>query len=128
VVITFTKWVLATPSGAMAGFINGDPDAQDFVGHLFTSTASFNGHVRRLEAMYEVVDEGRTFSAMLRGGQSAAGYGLLDGVILDGWRVGAAVHAEFQLMTKAEGGCAGTPDEVSSCFEGFIVVQPEKKR
>jgi hypothetical protein len=128
VVITFTKWALPSPSGAMAGFVGGDPANVAFVGHLFAGNFSFNGHVGRVEAMYEVIDGDRSFSAMLRGGQNAAGAALLDGFILDGWRIGAPVHAEFQRMLSADGGCAGAPDNVTLCWEGFIVVRPAPKR
>jgi hypothetical protein len=35
--------------------------------------ASLNGHVAGLEAMYEVVDGDRSFTALIRGGSNAAG-------------------------------------------------------
>ena len=119
---TFTKWgIVTTPAGGMAGFVNGDP-AVLFVGHLFTSGASFNNHLRRIEAMYEVLDGDRTFTAMMRGAQNFGGFAILDGVILDGWRIGAPVHVEFQARTPADGGCVGAPPTVTLCWEGTIHV------
>jgi hypothetical protein len=71
--------------------------------------------------MYEVVDGDRSFTALIRGGQNAAGAGLLDGVILTGWRTGARVHVEFQKHLASEGGCVGAPFN-TTCFEGIIHV------
>ena len=44
-----------------------------FVGEVLWRQASLNGHVTGLEAMYEVVDGDRSFTALIRGGQNAAG-------------------------------------------------------
>jgi hypothetical protein len=71
--------------------------------------------------MYEVVDGDRSFTALIRGGTNAAGAGLLDGVILAGWRSGAPVHVEFQRFLPSEGGCVGAPLG-KTCFEGIIQV------
>jgi hypothetical protein len=117
--ITFTKWITTSP--AMAGFVGGDVSGV-FVGHIFHRDVSPNGHVVRLEAMYEVQDGDRTFAALIRGGSNPAGLGLLDGFILDGWRTGAPVHVEFQRTSTADGGCVGAPDTVTVCLEGTIHV------
>ena len=118
--ITFTKWIL--PANVMAGFVEGDA-AVPFVGFLFASNAATNGSkVRRLEAMYEVVAGDHSFAAMMRGAQNVAGLGILDGIIIDGWRIGAPVHAEFQARTPADGGCVGAPATVTLCFEGTIHI------
>ena len=120
---TFTKWGIVTvPGGGMSGFINGDPTVPSFIGHLFTSGPSFNFHLRRIEAMYEVVDGDRSFVAMMRGAQNASSFAILDGVILDGWRIGAPVHVEFVARTPAAGGCVGAPATVTLCWEGTIHV------
>ena len=110
--ITFTKWITTFP--AMAGFAGGDVSGV-FVGHVFHRNVSPDGHVVRLEAMYEVQDGDRTFAALIRGGSNPAGLGLLDGFILDGWRTGAPVHVEFQQTNPANGGCVGAPDPLSPC-------------
>ena len=56
------------------------------------------------------------FTALIRGGTNAAtGASLLDGVVLAGWRTGAAVHVEFETLP----GCSPTG---GTCFEGTIHV------
>jgi hypothetical protein len=117
VAITFTKWI--TVGTDMAGFTGGDVPGV-FVGEVLQRQVSHNGHVGRLEAMYEVqANEGdRSFTALIRGGSSLiTGVGLLDGRILAGWRTGTQVHVEFQAMTN----CAGAPP--GACFQGTIFVE-----
>ena len=96
--ITFTKWITTSP--AMAGFVGGDVSAL-FVGHIFHRDVSPNGHVVRLEAMYEVQDGDRTFAALIRGGSNPAGLGLLDGFILDGWVESISFRNSVVTITKA---------------------------
>ena len=106
--------------GLFEGFSgNGLPGS--FVAEVLWRQVSVNGHVTGLEAMYEVVDGDRSFTALIRGGTNAAGAGLLDGVILAGWRTGARVHVEFQRHLASEGGCVGAPLG-KTCFEGIIQV------
>ena len=89
--ITFTKWVVTPPPppapqppfGLLEGFA-GDGLVGSFVGEVLWRQASLNGHVVGLEAMYEVVDGDRSFTALIRGGQNAAGAARFDGVILAG--------------------------------------------
>ena len=71
--------------------------------------------------MYEVVDGDRSFTAVIRGGSNPTGLGLLDGVILAGWRTGAGVQVVFQRHLASEGGCVGAPPG-KTCFEGTIYV------
>ena len=57
------------------------------------------------------------------GGSTAAGLGLLEGVIMDGWRIGARVRVRFQKTTD----CGGA---ASTCFKGTIRIlrdDPEDK-
>ena len=87
--IAFTKWVTTSPP--WQGSPNGDANVA-FVGHIFERLVSADGHLVRLEAMYEVQDGDRSFTALLTGASSATGLGLLDGVILKRlahWRQGA---------------------------------------
>ena len=94
-----------------------------FVAEVLWRQLSLNGHVNGLEAVYEVVDGDRSFTALIRGGSNAAGLGLLDGVILAGWRTGARVQVVFQRHTAVAGmpSCAGAPVN-KTCFEGTIHV------
>jgi len=125
--ISFTKWGVPPPAvpptpffGLFEGFA-GDGLQGSFVAEVLWRQVSVNGHVNGLEAMYEVVDGDRSFTALIRGGTNATGAGLLDGVILAGWRTGARVHVEFQRHLASEGGCVGAPFG-KTCFEGIIHV------
>ena len=125
--ITFTKWAAPAPAlpptpffGLLTGFAGAGP-LGSFNGEVLWRQVSVNGHVVGLEAMYEVVDGDRSFTALIRGGQNAAGAAQLDGVILAGWRTGARVHVVFQRHLGSEGGCVGAPFG-KTCFEGTIHV------
>ena len=127
VAISFTKWGAPPPAvpptpffGLFEGF-SGDGLLGSFVAEVLWRQVSVNGHVTGLEAMYEVVDGDRSFTALIRGGSNAAGAALLEGVILAGWRTGAQVHVEFQRHLASEGGCVGAPFG-KTCFEGIIHV------
>jgi hypothetical protein len=129
VTITFTKWLAPPPAvpptpffGLFEGFSNDGP-LGSFVAEVLWRQRSVNGHVTGLEAMYEVVDGDRSFSALIRGGSNAAGDALLEGVILDGWRAGARVQVEFQTYPAIVGtsSCEGAPEN-TRCFVGIIHV------
>ena len=107
--ISFTKWggtappppAPQPPFGLLEGFAGGGP-VGSFVGEVLWRQASLNGHVIGLTAMYEVVDGDRSFTALIRGGSNAAGAGLLEGVILAGWRTGARVQVAFVSQGRAQ--------------------------
>ena len=69
------------------------------------------------------MDGDRSFSALIRGGQNAAGAAVLEGVILAGWRTGAPVRVEFQryLAIPGTSSCDGAPLN-KNCFVGTIHV------
>ena len=125
--ITFTKWGAPPPAapptpffGLFEGFADDGP-LGSFGAEVLWRQASVNGHVAGLEAMYEVFDGDRSFTALIRGGSNPAGLGLLDGVIMAGWRTGAPVHVRFQRYLPSEGGCERAPVG-KNCFEGVIYV------
>ena len=126
--ITFTKWTATPPAapptpffGLLTGFA-GDGVLGSFNGEVLWRQASVNGHVVGLQAMYEVVDGDRSFTALIRGGQNAAGAAHFDGVILAGWRAGARVQVTYQRYLPSEGGCVGAPPD-KTCFQGIIHVE-----
>jgi len=131
VVITFTKWGAPPPAnpptpffGLFEGFYNDGP-VGSFVAEVLWRQLSVNGHVNGLEALYEVVDGDRSFSALIRGGSNAAGAALLEGVILAGWRTGARVQVEFQRYLAIPGApsCEGAGVPMNkNCFVGTIHV------
>ena len=117
--ITFTKWITGFP--LMAGFVGGDVTGE-FAGEVLRYQESGNRRITRLEAMYEVQAGNRSFTALVRGGQNnETGMAILDGVILGGWRTGARVHVEYEVMTD----CAGAP--AGLCFQGTIHVERPSK-
>ena len=129
VAISFTKWGAPPPAvpptpffGLFEGFA-GDGIPGSFNAEVLWRQMSVNGHVTGLEAMYEVVDGDRSFTALIRGGSNAAGAGRLEGVILAGWRTGARVQVEFQRYGAISGlpSCEGAPLN-KTCFEGTIHI------
>jgi hypothetical protein len=129
VAISFTKWGAPPPAvpptpffGLFEGF-SGDGLLGSFNAEVLWRQVSVNGHVTGLEAMYEVVDGDRSFTALIRGGSNPAGLGLLDGVIMAGWRTGARVQVVFQRHLAIAGmpSCEGAPLN-KTCFEGTIHV------
>ena len=133
--ITFTKWGVTAPPlpapqppfGIFEGFFN-DGLPGSFVAEVLWRQLSLNGHVNGLTASYEVVDGDRSFSALIRGGSNAAGFALLDGVILAGWRTGARVQVAFQRYGAIAGvsSCDGAPVN-KTCFVGTIRVERAPK-
>ncbi len=140
VVVTFTKWITgsAQPNAndqpaplrsLMAGIVGGDVGAGAFVGEVLDHKLSTPGTVtvpiNALEAVYEVHAGQHSFGALIRGG-SSNGRGLLDGVILNGWRTGARVHVEFTRLPN----CPGNPNQtgpLAPCFQGTIRILPESE-
>ena len=134
--VTFTKWVtgvvpanvflgITEGRALMAGLTGGAVPGGTFVGEVLQRQASANTALKtgiiKLEAIYEVhdVNGDHVFTALIRGGTNAAtGAALLDGVVLAGWRTGAAVHVEFETIV----GCVGAPTPTTNCFEGTIRV------
>jgi hypothetical protein len=128
--MTYTKWI-TTPLPAalpwlMEGFVNDGP-VGSFAGEVLernvTINPLINPGITKLEAIYEVLNGARSFTALVQGGtNNQTGAALLDGVILAGWRTGAHVHVEFQVLSN----CTGAP--VGRCFSGTIRVEraPEK--
>src|SRR4051794_14579536 len=125
--ITFTKWaapppaVLPVPFFGLFEGVAGDGLPGSFDSELLWRQVSVNGHVTVFEAMYEVVNGDRSFTALIRGGMNVTGAAQLDGVIIAGWRTGAPVRVVFQRHLPSEGGCAAAPAG-KTCFEGTINV------
>jgi len=120
--VTFTKWVTTSP--LMEGFWGGDP-SNKYVGEILQRQVSVNpalNSIVRLEAIYEIQDGDHSFTALIRGGtNNVTGAAVLDGVVLAGWRTGAAVHVKFQTIPGTTG-CVGAPVG-KTCFMGTIVVE-----
>ena len=129
--VTFEKWVIpgsTTAYSLFAGVTGGDI-AGTFVGEVLHRVMSQvqpnHNRVTWLEAMYEVQDGDRSFTALIRGGTNAVtGAAILDGVVLAGWRTGALVHVEFQTISPAfpVSTCLYAPSPTGPCFQGTIHV------
>jgi hypothetical protein len=116
--VTFMKWVTAFPS--MAGFTGGDV-VGTYAGEVLSRTPFDNGVIVQLEARYQVIDPSglHSFTALIRGTQNnETGNAVLNGVITEGWLVGAQVHVTFQVITPCEFGTRNV------CFQGTIRVMP----
>jgi hypothetical protein len=121
--VTFTKWITGVSSSGtllMAGLTGGDAPG-GFAGEVLNRKVSTDGRTTLLQPIYEVISGNRSFTALILGGQNSAGLGLLDGVILEGWRTGARVHVEFQRMND----CPNAPP--GPCFQGTIRILPDSQ-
>ena len=138
VVVKFTKWVTsiapATPPQElqrilMAGVTGGDIGAGTFVGEVLDrkESSGLTAKIVSLHAIYEVHAGAFSFTALIQGGSGTEEIGLLDGVILNGWRAGARVHVEF----KTEASCRENTNPAGvfpSCFRGTIRVLQDSDR
>jgi hypothetical protein len=121
---TFTKWVTTFP--LMEGYWGGDL-ANKYVGEILQRQVSVNpalNSIIRLEAIYQIQSGEHFFTALIQGGtDNVTGAAKLDGVVLAGWRTGAAVHVEFDTIPGIADtiGCVGAPAG-KTCFVGTIHV------
>jgi len=132
-VVTFTKWVTGVTAPTvpgtplppadpgenillLAGFTGGAAPGL-FYGEVLYRKVSANKQITQLWPIYQVSAGNRSFTALIQGGtNNATGVGLLEGVIMDGWRTGSRVRVRFQAMTN----CAGAP--AGTCFQGTIRI------
>jgi len=114
--VTFTKWITTYPG--MAGFTGGDV-VGSYAGEILSRTPFDNGVVVQLEARYEVTDPGglRSFKTTIQG-KSANGTAVLNGVVTEGWMLGAQTHVTFETITPCEFGTRNV------CFRGTIRIMP----
>ena len=114
--VTFTKWITTFP--AMAGFTGGDV-VGTYAGEVLNRTAFDNGVIVQLEARYEVIDPSglHSFKTIIQG-KSTNGSAVLNGVITEGWMVGARTQVTFETITPCQFGTRNV------CFQGTIRVTP----
>jgi hypothetical protein len=130
-VVTFTKWRTGVTVPPVPPFPPADPgqniilfsgvtggDAQGlFYAEVLYRKVSANQEITQLWPIYKVSAGNRSFTALIQGGNNnLLGVGLLEGVIMDGWRTGSHVRVRFQAMTN----CAGAPP--GPCFQGTIRI------
>ena len=118
--VTFTKWFTTFP--AMTG--NTSFGAGTYAGTILERTAFDNGVIVKLQALYRVTDPSgsHSFAALIQGTQNLeTAAAVLNGVITEGWMVGARVHVTFQRITPCA--LAIGPSVPGVCFQGTIRVQ-----
>ena len=117
---TFIKWFTTFP--AMTG--NTSNGAGTFAGTILERTAFDNGVIVQLQALYRVTDPSgsHSFAALIQGTQNSETLtAVLNGVITEGWRVGAQVHVTFERITPCA--LAIGPSVPGVCFQGTIRIQ-----
>jgi hypothetical protein len=112
--ITFTKWITAYP--AMAG-VTGGAVVGTYAGEVLSRTPFDNDVIVQLQARYEVIDPSglHSFTTIIQG-KSTKGTAVLNGVVTEGWMIGAQTHVTFETVTPCQFGTNNV------CFQGTIRV------
>jgi hypothetical protein len=115
--IDYTKWITTYPD--MSG--NTEYGGGTFAGRILSRTAFDNGVIVQLQARYVVTDPtgaGHSFTAVIQGTENVVtSEAVLNGVITEGWMIGAQVHVTFQVITPCQLGTHNL------CFQGTIRIQ-----
>jgi hypothetical protein len=100
----------------MAGFTGGDV-VGTYEGEILSRTPFDNGVIVQLDARYTVIDPNglHGFTTVIQG-KSAHGTAVLNGVVTEGWMVGARTHVTFETVTPCGFGTRNV------CFRGTIRV------
>jgi len=117
---TFIKWFTTYP--AMTG--NTSLGGGTFAGTITKRTVFDNGVIVQLGAIYQVTDPSgdHSFTAVIEGMENLqTASAVLNGVVTEGWRVGAQVHVTFDIIRPCA--LATGPSAVGTCFQGTIRVQ-----
>ncbi len=121
VAIAFEKWFTTSP--AMTG--NTSFGDGTFAGTILSRIALANGVIVQLQARYMVTDpsgEGHSFTALIAGTENLVTQtAVLNGVVTEGWMVGARVQVTFEIITPCA--LAIGPSARNVCFQGTIRLQ-----
>lgn len=119
-VLTFEKWITIFP--AMAGNVNGVPGA--FTGTVLQRVVSADGFIIHLVARYVIAEpkrDGPSFTAVVEGDQNLhTKTAVLRGFVTDGWRTGAPVLVNFDVLRPCT--VSSAPAGTITCFRGTIRV------
>ena len=118
--LSFEKWFTTYP--AMTG--NTSYGDGTFAGTILGRTVFDNGVIVQLQALYRVTDPSgsHSFAALIEGTENlVTAKAVLNGVITEGWRVGARVHVTFQIIRPCA--LAIGPSAPGVCFQGTIQIQ-----
>jgi hypothetical protein len=117
---TFIKWFTTAPT--MTG--NTSLGAGTFAGTITKRIVFDNSIIVQLGAIYQVTDPSgdHSFTAVIEGMENLqTASAVLNGVVTEGWRVGAQVHVTFDVIRPCV--LATGPSAVGTCFQGTIRVQ-----
>src|SRR4051794_14945893 len=118
--VTFIKWFTTAPT--MRG--NTSYGGDTFAGTITKRIVFDNGVIVQLGAVYQVTDPSgdHSFTAVIEGMENLeTASAVLNGVVTEGWRVGAQVHVTFAVIRPCA--LATGPSAVGTCFQGTIRVQ-----
>jgi hypothetical protein len=119
-VIQYEKWITKYP--AMAG--NADGVRGAFAGTILQRVVSADKKIIHLRAEYVIADtrrKGHSFSAVVEGDQSLwTNTAVLTGVVTAGWKKGAPVLVNFDVLTPCTVPTA--PVLTKTCFKGTIRI------
>src|SRR4051794_21503499 len=119
-VLAYEKWITTYPE--MAGNVNGVPGA--FAGTILQRVVSADPLIVHLVARYVIVEpdrDGPSFTAVVEGDQNRhTNTAVLRGVVTDGWRTGAPVLVNFDVLAPCT--LASAPVGTATCFRGTIRV------
>ena len=98
----------------MSGFTGGDVPGT-YAGAVLSRIPFDNGVIVQLDARYEVIDPTglRSFTTVIEG-KSTNGSAVLNGVVTEGWMIGARTHVTFETITPCQFGTRNV------CFQGTI--------
>ena len=121
--LNFTKWTL--PGGVIGGRL--DNAVGTFAGAVLSIAPPERepptNPISQIEARYDITFDGHSFSALIEGHQNnQSNSGILNGIISSGWRVGAQVHVEYDVVDQ------GTDRSLCPrrfCFVGTIRIMPD---
>jgi hypothetical protein len=119
-VIQYEKWITTAP--AMAGNAGGVLGA--FTGTILQRLVSADKKIIHLRAEYVIVDthrKGQSFTAVIEGDESLwTNTAVLTGVVTEGWKKGAPVLVNFDVLTPCTVPTA--PVGTKTCFKGTISI------
>jgi len=120
--IKFEKWFTTSPN--MVGNTSYGPGT--FSGKIIGRSVSADGNIVHLKALYTVTDRrGRSFTAQIEGDENLTTRdAVLDGEVIEGRLLGAAVHVTFDIITPCA--MAVGPSVIGTCFQGIIRVRRQK--
>ena len=126
---TFTKWVTTSPPAAgvganMVGVVGGDVGSGVYAGEILTMNTV--GNITSIHALYHFNGSKHTFTADVNITQDdSAGTAVIAGKVTDGWRKGASVTGEYNVLNTCP---IDTPDNAygTMCFQGALHIQVPK--